>query len=420
MKDGSKVTNRPFICPATKCKAKVKALFPKRNTITGQFTKASGRPCTLSHVYGLDRDNDAERIAEKQSEAGRRQGPKAVRKRSESPEAGGWGGAKKEVVPRKRRQSGVATTAAEVNKLIQESGVVDLMKRLPATTKRRLHGDRLETVEDAFKAIAQRAAAKAHAPDNSLPFFRETRNVRTENVAADTVQDGDYPEQHEDADLFCVCRTTSGEWLVICERCSKGFHPGCIGEGERATAEYVEDMPNREALLKHDFDNIMEHGHSSAFHCPDCQEALAAALAKFEDGAWERRAAVVAEDEEVDDDVLETMFPTADDQIIIEMQTAAGTRGKKRKAEDMESESEAESDGEDVNMEDATPESQEDHFPDRPRMPMRHRANARGSMPVESDIRSSNARRDSAREDSEPTATPVRRSTRKSARPRYA
>lgn len=412
----SKVHNRPFLCPDAGCKAKIKTLLPNRKRDkAGQFLRAAvGRPCVLSHVYGLDRDKDAARVEEKAAEAGKRRGPKAVRKRSASPN----GRKGEKLGSRKERPVEIADDeAAELAELVQNPDVLQLMRAMGTAHTRRLRGDRLETkAEILVEGMTTRATTKLENLEmNGKPSrapvplaFKEQRATAKENHPADTIEDGDYAEQVDDADLYCICRSTNPACLIMCERCDNGFHPGCIGEGKWAIQEYEEDSPNREFNFKTDFDKIIRYGHASIFHCPDCKVAVAAALEKFKSGVTQPAAAEPA-GEDLEDDAIQAILDdrmqnlahpprkslmvilrykkkstSTDDKDIVMSNTASQgmanspRRGTKRKADFANAEMEAEADGEDVKMTDV--DGAQDTAPSSQRAAKRRAVLSNGKM----------------------------------------
>lgn len=347
-----KVKNRSFACPDTMCTAKIKVLIRKRGT-GGKFIAAGGRTCTLSHVYGLDRMQDAARVAEKKSEAGKRRNPKLARKRSLSPDPSRAGGPA-EKVKEPEKHPIIIDADAEAAALVQDPDVLELMGKMATSHTRQLHGDRLEAKGE---GVVTRAMAKITAINLdgkwSDPTFKEPRNTTSD--VEDTDQEAFLPHYTNETDTFCVCKTDNPQFLFLCLRCERGYHPGCIGEGQLTIAEYGEDMPGREMALKSDFD-LFTKEERPGFHCPTCEDAVAAALEKFETSVWEKRdEAMKGEDPE--ESVVETMLDELVADAIRDI-AAPFRRGTKRKAEEDLGGSEVGADGQDgqdSKMEDAVP-----------------------------------------------------------------
>ncbi|KAK4550442.1 hypothetical protein LTR36_000020 [Oleoguttula mirabilis] len=91
-------------------------------------------------------------------------------------------------------------------------------------------------------------------------FDRE--NFDNDMADQDCPDIGDFHQ----AETHCVCESPADGKMLPCERCSKHFHPSCIGKGQLSREDY-EGAARLQALL---VDVEYFQDASESFSCPDC------------------------------------------------------------------------------------------------------------------------------------------------------
>ncbi|KXT05424.1 hypothetical protein AC578_10991 [Pseudocercospora eumusae] len=168
----SKPKTSPFECLHPKCIASRNAFIPKK------FKK---RACELSHIYGINEQEDRARTEEKAANASR--GRQAVRpdqrallrKNSISPDR------RQRTTRKSTRQATAISTATEINAGL-DAAERQLLKAQGGKHTRRVRGDRLETEEETRTDLTQ-AQAERSLEGMAIGTPRPKKKGRSQNIS---------------------------------------------------------------------------------------------------------------------------------------------------------------------------------------------------------------------------------------------